>query len=60
MYATWKFLSAGMLLLASIVALAASPTVSDEARHLLNRKSFAANIDDINAVTAGAWHSGHP
>ena len=37
------------LLFAPAVALAAAPMGFDEARHLLNRTSFAASVDDINA-----------
>ena len=40
-------LGAAMLLPASL--LAAAPMGFDEARHLLNRTSFAASVDDINA-----------
>ncbi|MCE9639565.1 MAG: DUF1800 domain-containing protein, partial [Betaproteobacteria bacterium] len=40
-------LGVAMLLPASL--LAAAPMGFDEARHLLNRTSFAASVDDINA-----------
>ena len=36
-------------LLAPAAAMAAAPMGFDEARHLLNRTSFAANAEDINA-----------
>ena len=34
-----------------VLALAAAPLGFDDARHLLNRTSFAASIDDINAFS---------
>ena len=42
---------AATMLLAPVLALAAAPMGFEEARHLLNRTSFAANIDDINAFS---------
>lgn len=48
MHAIRRILAALTLLLPA-AALAAGPMGFDEARHLLNRTSFAANIDDINA-----------
>src|SRR3990172_4341964 len=47
--ATLKRLLMWLLLFAPAAAIAAGPMGFDEARHLLNRTSFAANIDDINA-----------
>ena len=38
-----------LLMLVVPLAAHAAPMGTDEARHLLNRTSFAANIDDINA-----------
>ena len=38
-----------LLFLAPVLATAATVLGFDDARHLLNRTSFAANIDDINA-----------
>ncbi|MDB5811012.1 MAG: signal peptide protein [Betaproteobacteria bacterium] len=38
-----------LVLLAPLTSHAAAPMGFDEARHLLNRTSFAANVDDINA-----------
>ena len=42
---------AATMLLAPVLALAAAPMGFEEARHLLNRTSFAADIDDINAFS---------
>ena len=41
-----------MLLLAPGAAFAAGALGFDAARHLLNRTSFAASVDDINAYAA--------
>ena len=38
-----------VLMLAPVATMAAAAMGFDEARHLLNRTSFAANVDDINA-----------
>jgi uncharacterized protein (DUF1800 family) len=46
MWRAWLFL---LLALASLPATAAAPMGFDEARHLLNRTSFAANVDDIES-----------
>ena len=40
-----------LLLLFPVLALAAAPMGFDDARHLLNRTSFAASVDDINAFS---------
>ena len=40
-----------LLLLFPVAALAAAPMGFDDARHLLNRTSFTASIDDINAFS---------
>ena len=40
-----------LLLFFPVLALAAAPLGFDDARHLLNRTSFAASIDDINAFS---------
>ncbi len=42
-------LAVGVLIFAPLVARAVVPMGFDEARHLLNRTSFAANLDDIDA-----------